>query len=266
MIIPSVKAVFAGDGAAPITAVPKLGFLWNVTDSLDFKNNYFRSFKLPDFEELYWSGGGGFGNPDLNPENGWGADLGAEWRITEWAKLESSFFTHLLEDSIHWYSDGDGIWRPENVGEAIFFGLDNKLMTAIPVKWGPVKKITPSISYQYLLSYLLSFGYDFASDKRIPYSPAHTIGAGIEVFWEKGSASISGHYESLRYNDRANLTEVKPHFLLNASVNQKIGDTVTLFGTLRNILNESYESFYRYPMPGITLTLGMKLNVGLKNE
>jgi vitamin B12 transporter len=266
LIIPSIKAVFSGDGAAVITAVPKLGFLWNVTNSLDLKNNYFRSFKLPDFEELYWSGGGGIGNPDLHPEDGWGGDIGAEWRITKPVKLESVFFTHWLKDSIHWYASGDGLWRPENVGEAMFFGLDNKLTAAIPVKWGPVKKITPSVSYQYLLSYLLSFGYNFASDKRIPYSPAHTVGASIEVSWEKGSASISGHYESLRYDDRANLVELKPHLLLNASVNQKIRDKITLLATLRNILNESYESFYRYPMPGMSLTLGMRLNIEVDNE
>jgi vitamin B12 transporter len=51
-----------------------------------------------------------------------------------------------------------------------------------------------------------------------------------------------------------------PHFLLNATVNQKMGKYFSTFGTLRNILNESYESFYDYPMPGITLTLGMRIN------
>jgi vitamin B12 transporter len=57
LIIPSVKAVFPGGGAEPAVAVPKLGFLWNATDSLTLKNNYFRSFKIPDFEDLYWTGG-----------------------------------------------------------------------------------------------------------------------------------------------------------------------------------------------------------------
>jgi outer membrane cobalamin receptor len=264
MVIPSIKAVFTSEGVSTITPIPKLGFLWNVADSLTLRNNYFRSFKFPDFEELYWSGGGGFGNPDLRSEDGWGADIGAEWHITKLVKLESVFFTHWLKDSIHWYSGGNNIWRPENVGEAMFSGLDNKLMFEIPVKWGSIKKITPSVSYQYLLSYLLSFGYDFASDKRIPYSPEHTAGASIEISWVSGSVTVSGNYESTRYDDRANLVELKPHFLLNAAVNQKIGNNIAAFGTVRNILNTSYESFYRYPMPGITLTLGMRLKIEVK--
>jgi vitamin B12 transporter len=271
MVIPSVKAVFANKGDTQFTAVPKLGLLWNVTDSFAIKNNYFRSFKFPDFEELYWSEGGGnsaasgsVGNPDLKPEDGWGGDIGLSWRFKDLLRFESTFFTQWLKDSIHWYSGNGGVWRPENVGEAMFFGLDSKLGFDIPVSWGPIKKIKPSVSYQYLLSYLLSFGYDFDDDKRIPYSPAHTIGASIEVPWESGSVLISGHYESLRYDDRANLTPLKSHFLLNATVNQKIGKNLTAFGVLRNILNESYESFYDYPMPGITLTLGMRANLEIK--
>jgi outer membrane cobalamin receptor len=122
-----------------------------------------------------------------------------------------------------------------------------------------VKKITPSVTYQYLLSYLLSFGYDFASDKRIPYNPMHTIGASFDISWETGSLLISGQYESLRFEDRPNLVELKPHFLLNANLNQKIGQNFTVFGTARNILNTSYQSFYDYPMPGITLTLGIRM-------
>jgi vitamin B12 transporter len=273
MVIPSVKAVFTSMGDSTITAVPKLGFAWNVNNSLTIRNNYFRSFKFPDFEELYWTEGGSGtsgtggtggtsgagGNPDLKPEDGWGADLGAAFSLNNIMKLESTFFTHWLKDSIHWYPGIGGIWRPENVGEAFFFGLDNKLWFDIPVSLGPVKKIIPSVSYQYLLSYLLSFGYDFASNKRIPYSPVHTIGGSLEIPWETGSIIISGHYESLRYDDRANFSKLNPYFLLNAAINQKIGKNLAAFGVLRNILNESYQSFSDYPMPGITLTMGLKM-------
>jgi vitamin B12 transporter len=271
MVIPSVKAVFASEGDTLFNAVPKLGWVLNVTDSLAIKNNYFRSFKFPDFEELYWSEGGGaaggsVGNPDLKPEDGWGGDLGVSWRFKELFSFESTFFTHWLKDSIHWYSGTGGIWRPENVGEAMFFGLDSRLTFDIPVSFGLVKKIIPSVSYQYLLSYLLSFGYDFASDKRIPYSPVHTIGGSLEIPWNSGSIIISGHYESLRYDDRANLTQLKPQFLLNATVNQKIGKNLTAFGVLRNILNESYQSFSDYPMPGITLTMGIRAQFEVKGK
>ncbi|MCL2066906.1 MAG: TonB-dependent receptor [Treponema sp.] len=271
-LIPSVKAVFTSSGSAKfqehITFVPKLGLLWNVTDSISLKNNYFRSFKFPEFEDLYWEGGYGTGNPDLRPEDGWGADLGAEWKFKNLLTLESTFFSQWMKDSIHWYSGSGGVWRPENVGEAVFFGLDNSICFNIPVSIGPLKEVSPSLTYKYLRSFLLSFGYTFDSGKKIPYNPEHTIGGSISISWiieslYSGSLIISGHYESVRYEDRANLAELEPYFLLNAAVNQEISSNITAFVSLLNILNTSYESFYRYPMPGITLTLGMRINIDM---
>jgi len=261
MLIPSAKVIFTSSGSANAVIIPKLGLLWNVSDNFTIKNNYFRNFKFPDFEELYWSGAGGFGNPDLRPEDGWGADLGASWRITKLINLESVFFAQWIKDSIHWFSKNAGIWRPENVGEAAVFGLDTKLSMEFPVSIAFIKKISTAVSYQYLLSYLLSYGYTFDSNKRIPYNPEHTINGSLEFSWDSGSFALSAHFESLRYHDTANLTMLEPVFLLNVNVNQKIGKNITMFGTLRNILNTSYESFYDYPMPGFTITLGMRVTL-----
>ena len=260
LLIPSAKVIFTSDRGADAAVIPKLGLLWNVTDNFAVRNNYFRSFKFPDFEDLYWTGGGGIGNPDLRPEDGWGADLGVAWRITKSMTAESVFFTQWIKDSIHWFQSGS-IWRPENVGEAVLFGLDSKITFEFHVSIGPVNKIITALSYQYLSSYLLSYGYTFADSKRIPYNPEHTIGGSLDISWSSGSLLISGQYESLRYDDTANLKPLLPVFLLNAAINQRIGENFAVFCALRNILNVSYESFYNYPMPGITLTLGLRVNM-----
>jgi vitamin B12 transporter len=264
LIIPSVKAVFSGPSKKPVVPVPKLGLLWKPLESLTLKNNYFRSFKYPDFEDLYWSGGGMHGNPDLKPEDGWGADLGAEYRY-KWLGLESTVYGEWTKDSIHWDNPG-GVWGIENAGEAVLIGWDSKASLEIPVSLGLIKKIVPSLSYQYMMSRLLSYGYTWASEKRIPYMPMHTIGASLYFFWgakdspKAGSLLISGHYESLRYTKTDNITKLDPHFLLNVNVNQQIGKNLTAFAAARNLLNTSYESFDDYPMPGITVTLGVRFN------
>jgi len=173
-------------------------------------------------------------------------------------------FTQWIRDSIHWFAGSNGTWRPENVGEAVFFGLDNKIRFNFPFSFWFFNEISTSISYQYLKSYLLSYGYTYDSNKRIPYNPEHTINGSLEFFWKNGSFSITGQYESQRFHDTANNTMLKPVFLLNAGLNQKIGNNVSLFCNVRNLLNTSYESFYDYPMPGITLTLGMRANLEVK--
>jgi vitamin B12 transporter len=254
-VIPSIKLVT--DGAAVIP-VPKLGLSWEAADFLVLKNNYFRSFKLPDFDDLYWAGGGYRGNPDLRPEDGWGADIVTEYRWRETFTAEGTVFAQYTFDSIHWHKSWDGNWEPVNIGEAALFGLDLRLKTGFDVSWWPVQKISPSASYQYLLTYLLCYGYSWEDEKRIPYQPMHTIGASVDVSWGSGSVALSGHYESLRYYSPANLIELAPHLLLNINVSQKIKEHFRVYAALRNLLNQSYESYNRYPMPGLNITAGLR--------
>ncbi|MDR2079303.1 MAG: TonB-dependent receptor, partial [Treponema sp.] len=69
----SVKGVSDGHDTA---LIPKLGFVWKPAGSFTLKNNYFRSFRFPSFDELYWSEPNNKyrGNPDLLSEDGAGAD------------------------------------------------------------------------------------------------------------------------------------------------------------------------------------------------
>jgi vitamin B12 transporter len=256
--------VFTGSGVAAV--VPKIGFLQQAADFLSIKYNYFCNFKIPDFEDLYWVGGGMYGNPDLRPEDGWGTDLGLVYTWQDRVTVEGVSFYQYTSDSIHWYSSG-GTWKPTNVGKAIFFGADLKLRFVFPLPQGFLEKIGISLSYQYLLSYLLSYGYDYASNKRIPYMPLHTAGFSVDIPWkigarkQKGSLVFSGHYEGLRYADVSNLTKLKPYLLLNLNINQEINKHLSCFIVLRNILNQSYESFNEYYMPGLTITLGVQMNL-----
>ncbi|MDR1908792.1 MAG: TonB-dependent receptor [Spirochaetaceae bacterium] len=265
LVIPSIKGVFSGPGTAlPAVPVPKLGFLWTPTESLSIKNNYFRSFKHPDFEALYWAPGGGVrGNPDLNPEDGWGGDLGLTWRYRDLLTVGSTLFAQLLFDSIHWSPDSNGIWLPQNVGKAAFFGSENRVKVTVPLS-GAVSEIGVSLSWQFLLGYLLSHGYTWKDEKRIPYQPMHTLGLSLDMPWTLGAAKragsviVSGTFETVRYSDRANLSKLDPHFLLNLSANQELNRNFTVFLALHNVLNSSYESFESYPMPGLTATLGLR--------
>jgi vitamin B12 transporter len=254
-VIPSIKVVTDGEAAVP---VPKLGISWEATECLILKNNYFRGFKFPDFDDLYWAGGGYHGNPDLRPEDGWGTDLVAEYRWRETLTAEGTVFAQYTVDSIHWHKSWDGSWEPTNIGEAALFGLDLRLKTGFDVSWGPIQKISPSASYQYLSTYLLSYGYSWEDEKRIPYQPMHTIGASVDLSWGSGSLALSGHYESLRYYSPTNLIELAPYLLLNVNLSQTIGERWRVYTALRNLLNQSYESYNRYPMPGFNITAGLR--------
>jgi vitamin B12 transporter len=272
-VIPSVK--LAAKNGGPVVPVPKLGLLWKPVDSITVKNNYFRSFKFPDLQDLYWRGGGASGDPDLKPEDGWGGDLGAAWtHRTDTGLgfgLEGNGFAQWYDNSIHWYSSGGG-FKPQNVGGAFFYGADTTARLELPFAKGPFDKIAFSLSYQYMMSYLLAYGYTFGSDKRIPYMPVHSAGAAAELSWETGSFTLSGRYTGERFAEVGNISLLDPSVLLTAGLDQRIGKHVAAFAVFRSALNRSfsYQTFYDYPMPGITLTLGLKTSFdwipGQRNE
>ncbi|MDR1074324.1 MAG: TonB-dependent receptor, partial [Treponema sp.] len=268
--IPSVKLVFSGGGLVP---VPKAGVAWQAAETLSFFNNYFRVFKLPTFNDRYWSGDAtARGNPALRPEDGWGADIGALYNGA--FTLDTAAYASYVRDSIHWRA-ANGVWMPVNIGAAVFFGADIRIQKEFSLPNGTVpggvRAITPSFSYHYLLSRVLTEGLTFASGIRMPYMPEHAFGAALDVRWSAGSLRVSGHYTGAHYTETLNIVTLKPYFLLNFTINQTITPRsenarpqgalrpqITLFCVMRNILNTSYVSVQDYPTQGFTATVGMK--------
>jgi vitamin B12 transporter len=254
LVAPSLKAVFRNASVVP---VPKLGLLWLITEDLSLRNNYYRSFKHPDMEDLYWDDGLMTGDPDLKSEDGWGGDIALSFRKASFT-IDGSLFAQWTRDSIHWYPSG-AAWKPQNAGEAVFWGCKAEANASLPVPFvlQPVFKAAKlSLSYQLLESRLLTDST--VGEKRIPYAPTHVAVLAIEGAWGAGLIRVSGRFESSRFADVANAKELARFFLLNLNVSQKLGD-LTLFCAVRNALNVSYQTFVDYPMPGISGTLGIKV-------
>jgi vitamin B12 transporter len=256
MIIASVKGVTDTKLAV---AVPKLGFRWEATSKFTLKNNYFRSFKFPDFDDLYYRSLDSIfvGNPNLKPEDGMGADLIGEYTLNEKFSVSSSVYGQYTTDSIHWIKSAGGRWSPENVGTAWFIGFDIRPRLSLPIGKLGIERISFSPSYQYQLSWLLNGNLAFDDQFRIPYMPNHIIGGSLDLQWKTGSVMLTAHYESTRYADTLNEMVLDPYTTLHMTVNQNIGKHFTAFASLRNILNAHYESFAGYYMPGISLTIGV---------
>jgi vitamin B12 transporter len=258
MIAGSVKGV---TDAKQTRVVPKLGWKWKINDTVTLKNNYFRSFKFPDFDDLYYRSLDNFfaGNPDLRPEDGFGADLAFEVKPEGIFSTSSTFFGQWTEDSIHWEKLAGGRWMPKNSGKAWFIGADLRPALNIPINKYRIKSLKLGASYQFQLSWLLGDYLTMEDNYRIPYMPTHIIGGSADLVWETGSFLLNVHYESRRYADTMNKMPLDPYCTLHATVNQNIGSRITVFVSLRNILNTYYESFAGYYMPGISLVAGTRI-------
>ena len=257
LLIASVKG---STDTRDAVAVPKIGLRWEALDCLVVKNNYFRSFKFPDFDDLYYRSLDSVfvGNPNLKPEDGWGADLTAELNLWGVFTLESTAFGQYTEDSIHWVKSAGGRWSPENVGVAWFAGFDARPKVKLAIHKAGITTLVIGASYQLQYSWLLSGNASFEQSYRIPYMPTHIVGGSLDLSWKTGSLLVSAHYETTRYADTINEMPLAPYCVVNATVNQNAGKHFTLFLSVRNILNAHYESFASYHMPGLSFTGGLR--------
>ncbi|MDR0289438.1 MAG: TonB-dependent receptor [Treponema sp.] len=257
LFVASVKGV---TDTKQLVAVPKIGLSWQIHPLFTLKNNYFRSFKFPDFDDLYYRSLDSVfvGNPNLKPEDGWGADIIGELTLNKYFSASSTAFWQWTTDSIHWIKSQGGRWSPENVGTACFTGADFRPVFTLPLEKWNFTSLKIGVNYQFQFSWLLSGDLDFENSFRIPYMPTHIIGGTVDLSWETGSIMVSAHYESTRYADTTNKMALDPHCIVHATLNQRAGKRLTFFASLRNILNTQYESFASYYMPGISLVCGAR--------
>jgi outer membrane cobalamin receptor len=263
MIIGSVKAA---TDVKQAVAVPKIGWRWEVSPQFTLKNNYFRSFKFPDFDDLYYRSLDSMfvGNPDLKPEDGVGADLTGEFAPGEHFAVNATVYGQHTKDSIHWIPRaGADSWTPENVGEAWFIGGDLRPKLRVPLNRAGFTTLVLGASYQYQLSWLMTGNLTFADAYRIPYMPNHIVGGSVDLSWGKegfaGSLLVSAHYETTRYANTTNTMVLDPYVTAHATVNQGLGKYFAAFASFRNIFNAHYQSFADYYMPGVSLSLGVRV-------
>ena len=95
-------------------------------------------FRPPTFDDLFWPArGSASGNPGLQPERAWDADLALGVTGTE-ARAQVGVFVSRIDDLIQWVPGSDGVWRPHNVGRAAIHGVEGDLSWGLatgPVLW-----------------------------------------------------------------------------------------------------------------------------------
>ena len=259
LFVASVKGV---TDTKQLRFVPKAGLSWKINPYFTLKNNYFRSFKFPDFDDMYYRSLDGMyvGNPNLKPEDGWGTDLIGELTLEKYFSFTSAAFWQNIKDSIHWMRNPGGRWNPENVGVARFAGVDFRPMFVMPLDIGILTSLKIGTNYQFQYSWLKFVDVNGRHVMRVPYMPSHIIGGSVDLGWKTGSFLISAHFESLRYAEKTNTEElaIDPNCIAHATLNQNLGKNFTFFASLRNILNVKYQSFLSYDMPGTSLVIGIK--------
>ncbi len=88
-----------------------------------------RSFRAPTWTERYYEDPVNRGNPALEPEQAWAAELGADVEIAGPVWFSLTAYRRRARDLIDWArpAGGAGAWETRNVEAATFYGLEGEL-------------------------------------------------------------------------------------------------------------------------------------------
>ena len=110
--------------------IPHLGLIATPLPWLRFKANGERSYRAPDFDELFFPDKGFIrGNPNLRPEKAWKADVGFElgfeklWLVED-VRLQAAYFYQDIENSIVFQRISPNTIAPTNTNDATVEGFE----------------------------------------------------------------------------------------------------------------------------------------------
>jgi iron complex outermembrane receptor protein len=109
--------------------IPRLGVIVRAFPWLEFKGNVERSYRVANFDELYFNEGEIRGNPNLNPEDAFNADAGFEFSWQQLGPLsdlwlEFAAFRNDIDESIVFIVQPLGVSIASNTGSARAEGIE----------------------------------------------------------------------------------------------------------------------------------------------
>lgn len=227
---------------------PSLSALYKLNEKIKFHGLISRSFRAPTFNDLYWPDEGwAKGNPDLKPEKGINGELGFDTEINKYLTSGLTYYRSNYKQLIQWSDNGSGVWQPENVSSAVINGVEfsNKIFIS--------NNLDLNIAYTFMLA------KDDKTNKYLVYQPKQKIDSSIKYNDHKGfTAELKGQFTGSRFGDADNAIKVKSFFVLGLSVAKKFRSGITCFSYIDNLLNRKYQVQSGYPMPGFSITGGLK--------
>ncbi len=197
-------------------------------------------------------------NPNLQPEESFGWDVGIEWTVNPKTALDLTYFHADLTNKIA--NSGDAPPAPTLVNKP---GLSTRdgLELALRTRW------TESLTATFAYTYLLAEDSDGVREVRRPRH-AGRVDLAYVFAQGKGSANLGVVYNGTM-TDNAFDAVFNPvtalldeYWLVNAAVSYKLQRGVEVFARVENVFDQRYQEVFGFQSAPITAFAGLKLTFG----
>ncbi len=228
--------------------------VYNLTEEFKVLTSLSSGFKAPTLNELF----GPFGsNPDLEPQTSLTFDAGLEYRSsTSGLSAGVNYFIRSVEQLISYDSSVGYV----NVNEQNDSGLE----VTGSYTW-PDTRV--NLYYNYLDGAITQEGEEFDNLIR---RPDHSFGWGIQQnigtdLMVDLHGKFIGEREDLYFNMSTfqnETVELESYVMLNISMNYELPEfNASVFASLNNLLDASYQEVYGFNTPGVNFKAGIRLDL-----
>jgi iron complex outermembrane receptor protein len=221
---------------------PSLGLTGSVGERVRLHASAGRAIRPPDFTERYYTDPRNVGDADLRPEEAWGGEAGAEFRLAAGCDLSVTYFRRETDDLLDYVRPAADVpWQAVNHGAVTFQGGE------IGARAGS-GSVSGWMRYRYLDT---DADTGALQSKYALNVPRHDAGAGCTV----RLADIT-LVSTIRYRGVPTLDD---YWLLSARVSRRLG-AATLYAGGQNLLDERYEEIPGVPTAGAYGEAGIELD------
>ncbi len=221
--------------------VPEFGTSWQASERVSLSGSISRGFRNPTIRELYLFPAP---NPNLQPEDLWNYQATLKTRVTATTSAWVTFYYADISNQILTLGQYPNL-QLLNGGKAMNKGIETNF------RWALARRVSVNAGYAYLTSTNLA-----------PLVPQNKVNLAIDadlkrVFLHLGVQAIGRRDSGVPSPSPAQLGG---YTLASAKISFPVRRDFDVFATVDNILNQRYQVFTGYPMPGVNAAGGFTLH------
>jgi outer membrane receptor protein involved in Fe transport len=216
-----------------------------VQANLTTKTSLSTGYRLPSFNEMYYLN---YGNQNLRPERSITYNLGFDYDPPKFGNFGLNLFYTNTKDQIAAVPTGPITWQSQNIDKVNSQGIEFfSILT-------PIEGL--NIVYNYIYQQpLIKSGVDATEKVLLPYTPEEIVSALATYDFSDFQVGASVQYKSYIFttidNDMGLI--IADYTLLDVFASYKLellNGSLLLRLDVKNLLDEQYQVFLNYPMPG----------------
>jgi len=216
------------------------------TTGTKLKANWGKAFKAPTINDLFYDASWGKGNPNLQPEENRGYDIGIEQQILgERLQLSAVYFQNKFKNLIAWD------W-------SVFPMIPANLAEAETSGWELGLKGTPFKNILFEATYTIADSEDMSNGNELARRPKHKGSVSLGWHQNKISANLTVNYVGNRWDNSSNTNRLDAYKKGDLAISYDLINNLKVFGRVENISNREYEEAKGYGTTGRSYYAGMK--------